>query len=279
MSEVVVGTRPILISEWGGDDVPYRSSLELTKRIISGVAMSSNVEDLLAAIVCTAMDDRGAKSALLISSGLRNQLLADYGLSLLEKTTLTEVVFGEPSTQAIRTGSTLFYADAEEFLHWNPHWAQDCRFKATSCVLVPIQNISEQLLLWINFKSPMESHGFTEENLELLRFTILTILIRDRSPKRTIPVSRLELTDREIAVTELVSRGATNYQVARRLNISESWVKKILQIVFMKLGIHSRQDLVLSWKTNPARDSHPNTSQQPATSTNTRVALPSGLTI
>lgn len=48
------------------------------------------------------------------------------------------------------------------------------------------------------------------------------------------------LTPRELQVVELLNRACTNKEIARELGIMEDTVKKHLQSVFAKLGVHRR---------------------------------------
>ena len=48
------------------------------------------------------------------------------------------------------------------------------------------------------------------------------------------------LTPREVQVVELLRRGCINKEIARELGIMEDTVKKHLQSVFGKLGVHRR---------------------------------------
>ena len=60
------------------------------------------------------------------------------------------------------------------------------------------------------------------------------------------------LTPRERAVAIEVAHGATNKEVARRLDITERTVKAHLSAVFEKLGVRDRLQLVLELKQPPA---------------------------
>jgi len=53
-------------------------------------------------------------------------------------------------------------------------------------------------------------------------------------------------TGRERQILELVKRGLTNKEIARRLGIMEDTVKKHLQHVYDKLGVRRRTLLMLS---------------------------------
>jgi len=56
------------------------------------------------------------------------------------------------------------------------------------------------------------------------------------------------LTPRERDVAIEVAHGATNKEVAQRLNITERTVKAHLGAVFEKLGVRDRLQLVLEFK-------------------------------
>lgn len=57
------------------------------------------------------------------------------------------------------------------------------------------------------------------------------------------------LTDREREVALAVAGGASNKEVARRLNITERTVKAHLSVVFQKLGVRDRLHLALQLKS------------------------------
>lgn len=61
------------------------------------------------------------------------------------------------------------------------------------------------------------------------------------------------LTPRERAVAIEVAKGATNKEVARRLDITERTVKAHLGAVFEKLGVRDRLQLVLEFKAAAQR--------------------------
>ena len=58
-------------------------------------------------------------------------------------------------------------------------------------------------------------------------------------------VWKKNLTDKEIAVTYLVSCGYNNDQISKRLNNSESTVKTHLRNIYFKTGIHDRTNLAI----------------------------------
>jgi DNA-binding CsgD family transcriptional regulator len=52
-------------------------------------------------------------------------------------------------------------------------------------------------------------------------------------------------TDRELEIVRLLRNGMTNKQIAQQLDIREDTVKKHLQHVYAKLGVHRRSLLIL----------------------------------
>jgi DNA-binding CsgD family transcriptional regulator len=66
----------------------------------------------------------------------------------------------------------------------------------------------------------------------------------------TSGVAALVLTARELQVLSLIAQGQTNAQVARELWISPGTVRKHLDNVYSKLGVHTRAAAVASLFTN-----------------------------
>ncbi len=58
------------------------------------------------------------------------------------------------------------------------------------------------------------------------------------------------LTDREMQVAALVGKGFTNKEIAKRLSISEPTVRKHLEHIYAKLGVHSRTEVALRQLTD-----------------------------
>jgi len=72
--------------------------------------------------------------------------------------------------------------------------------------------------------------------------TELETLVRSQ---RDAPVSRVQLTPREMEVMRQVVIGGTNRDIATQLGITEDTVKRHLTHVFDKTGVSSRLDLAL----------------------------------
>jgi len=80
------------------------------------------------------------------------------------------------------------------------------------------------------------AEGFAE------RARVELLATGERAPKRTVETSN-GLTPREEQVAELVGQGASNWEIAAQLFISEATVEYHLHRVFRKLGVKSRTQL------------------------------------
>jgi DNA-binding NarL/FixJ family response regulator len=84
------------------------------------------------------------------------------------------------------------------------------------------------------------------------------VLMTPTRSARGAPLRRLaevypRLTERQIDVLELLVRGMTNKQVARRLDIAENTVKQHLNAVFDVLGVQNRTEAVYLLSKNGVR--------------------------
>ncbi|MBO2519836.1 MULTISPECIES: response regulator [Limnochorda] len=67
---------------------------------------------------------------------------------------------------------------------------------------------------------------------------------RSRLPPTPKPGSHRSLTERELQVIRLVSKGATNEEIGQELNISANTVKNHLRNILAKLGLRNRAQAV-----------------------------------
>jgi DNA-binding NarL/FixJ family response regulator len=63
---------------------------------------------------------------------------------------------------------------------------------------------------------------------------------RERATRRELTRADVDLTDREWEVLVWVARGKTNADIARLLHVAPSTIRKHLEHVFEKLGVHTR---------------------------------------
>ncbi len=56
------------------------------------------------------------------------------------------------------------------------------------------------------------------------------------------------LTPRELKLLELLSKGLTNKEISAEMNIAEQTVKNYASVIYSKIGIHSRYNLIVKAK-------------------------------
>jgi DNA-binding CsgD family transcriptional regulator len=91
---------------------------------------------------------------------------------------------------------------------------------------------------------------FSERDVAVLA-TLRPLLTQIRASlghRPAAPESRLSLTRRQRDVMFLLSRGATNHQIALELGISEKTVAKHLEHVFRRLEVTNRTAAVAAWR-------------------------------
>jgi DNA-binding CsgD family transcriptional regulator len=119
-------------------------------------------------------------------------------------------------------------------------------------VLRPM-GIEHQMRLWLpappavarvfyfNRRSVDGDFGDRERGvLELLRPFLGAMRERFELRATSIPTSADGLTDREAEIVNLVARGKTNQEIAALLVVSTHTVRKHLENVYAKLGVHTR---------------------------------------
>jgi DNA-binding CsgD family transcriptional regulator len=82
--------------------------------------------------------------------------------------------------------------------------------------------------------------------LELLRPFLVALRERFELRKAVAPVASNGLTDREAEILAWVARGKTNQEIAKLLVVSPHTVRKHLENVYAKLGVHTRTAAIAS---------------------------------
>jgi DNA-binding NarL/FixJ family response regulator len=59
---------------------------------------------------------------------------------------------------------------------------------------------------------------------------------------------RHQLTEAQAQVMELVAQGQANPDIATALHISVTAVQDRLRQIYLKLGVHSREDAIAQWQ-------------------------------
>ena len=80
---------------------------------------------------------------------------------------------------------------------------------------------------------------------------LLKLSLRVLPGESPIDESLNDLTARELMVAEQIATGATNREIAQRLQITERTVKAHLTAIFEKLGVRDRVQLALAMNKVP----------------------------
>jgi DNA-binding CsgD family transcriptional regulator len=107
--------------------------------------------------------------------------------------------------------------------------------------LPPVGGLERRLML----SRTADDEPFSERDrllLTLLRPHLIGIRDRIEAERRTTPA----LTPRQLQLLRRVAIGDTNRQIARDLGLSEATVRKHLENVYARLGVHSRTEALAS---------------------------------
>ncbi len=110
------------------------------------------------------------------------------------------------------------------------------------------------------------SRGFTTSDHERLSELAphLANLLALQTPRDGAVRSTSLLTPREAETVDLVAAGCSNRTIARRLNVTESTVKKHVSAALTKLDVNSRTQLALAWLGSEGRNGSKRVRRAPA---------------
>ena len=100
---------------------------------------------------------------------------------------------------------------------------------------------------------PGDRFGAVDRERLLVLAPHLSNLLRHQPSEPARSRSHPDLTTREAETVDLVSAGCSNREIARRLGVTESTVKKHVSAALTKLGVNSRTQLTLAWLGKPGR--------------------------
>jgi DNA-binding CsgD family transcriptional regulator len=98
---------------------------------------------------------------------------------------------------------------------------------------------------------PGQRFGAVDRERLLVLAPHLKHLLRHHPAEPARARSHPGLTAREAEAVDLVAAGCSNREIARRLGVTESTVKKHVSAALTKLGVNSRTQLTLAWLGKP----------------------------
>ncbi len=99
--------------------------------------------------------------------------------------------------------------------------------------------------------APGQRFGSVDRERLMVLAPHLGNMLRHHRPEPARAKSHPALTAREAEAVDLVSAGCSNREIARRLGVTESTVKKHVSAALTKLGVNSRTQLTLAWLGRP----------------------------
>lgn len=226
------------------------SELFLAKLLLKAMANSKSPDDFLKLMVHSVLKKYNARGIVLVT--VNNQSRFDirsfYGL---EETTLdylsAETLTATPLGAAILNSEVYTFRYSKQALEMFPS-VKKLHEAWVSSIVIPFET-SDSLIgaCWITFNETLDDSALSKTEIELIQLAAeLSLNFEKDRANRNLYKSGLEaqLTEKEKEIAKLILAGLTNYQIAKRINISESWVKKINQLIYKKLGIQSRAQLI-----------------------------------
>lgn len=242
--------RQISLSKAANDRGQMRDDeLYLAKQLIRAVAnagmpntflkflthIALKYKNVQAICVATVSDESTTKIAF--QYGFSGELLGLIADSHLES---------NPLGKSICVSETLRFRDSAELVQEFPKFKQ-VSMQPGGSLIIPFE--TSDLLIggaWLQMREPLANGDFEVFEIELVQHAIEVVLLKQLgfSPEnQALNLSHGLLNEREQKVHELLTKGMSNYQIAKQLNISESWVKKLNQSIYKKLGISSRKEI------------------------------------
>lgn len=112
------------------------------------------------------------------------------------------------------------------------------------------RNSSSEIIAVISLLRSKSQGDFTAQEITLLEtihdfmeFSLNTVYLPKRDAERSNLQARYQLTDRELDVVELLISGASNKEIARRIDMGLATLKTHLNHIFRKTSVQSRTEL------------------------------------
>ena len=183
----------------------------------------------------------------------------------------TTTVASEPAFVAFRTHNLEYWGDCLQAHPSVTYWADDGDERAVRFSDLISQRAYQRLPLYNDFFRPFDVHykldarlwlpwnstvdigfsrasrDFTQDERDLLcalqpHLQALAVRATDAGSASRQLLARFDLTLREAEVLAQLARGRTNLEIARVLFLSPGTVRKHLERIFRKLGVHNRTD-------------------------------------
>lgn len=198
-----------------------------------------------------------------LDSDNRISMIGSFGYSRqrVENTGRPSIWENMSITETIRTGKVLIYETWDDYISKYPG-KEHLASPGQSFVCVPMKyRGSSAGGFGVTFRNPLKGAGIDARLWEALSKAgevFLSKTWEDELKRTPVPINDYgedarfaagSLSDRERGVLELLAKDMTNQQIAKVLNFSLSTIKQDTIRIFKVLGVRTREEAALAWKT------------------------------
>ena len=146
---------------------------------------------------------------------------------------------------AARTGKTQIFDMAEMFAIFKQATHKEGLSSYASGIVLPI---TDRIFVGVVMNTPFEKLSAFSEYFECVRLVLALWQSREEFHKSKLAneekMQEESLTERQKVIVIMIQEGKTNASIAELLGFSESLIRQETIIIYRKLGIHGRRDLL-----------------------------------
>jgi DNA-binding CsgD family transcriptional regulator len=238
---------------------------ELILGTLHALSEADNADTFCRSMALNVLQDLGVIATYVarLDSDNRISMIGSFGYSQqrVENTGRPSIWENMSITETIRSGKVMVYETWDDYITAYPdkgHLASPGK----AFVCLPLKYHGARAGgFGITFSEPLDKAGLDPRLWEVFTSAAEVFLSKSWSSelaRNPIPLKEYgedaqfaigSLSERERAVLGLVAEGKTNQQIARELNFSESTIKQDTIRIFKVLGVKSREEAALAWRT------------------------------
>jgi DNA-binding CsgD family transcriptional regulator len=249
---------------------PARELLSRLTEIMSMVKKNPSSEELcqlLGTSVCFTGELARVYLGRLDSDGIiRTEASFGYSLDSDAANIETDLGLDRPMPYALRRREVYFANREEVVAKFKNYEPLDTKSPWTSTAVLPTEGA---LVFVFRFQCEFENFGWEQGYFDALRSILDFYNLEIGRSQNSSSVARLKakiehdkkkvvrgkpLTPRQIEILNQIKEKRTNIQIANSLGYSESLIRQETIIIYAKLGVEGRKDLILPDETLPIRE-------------------------
>lgn len=250
-------------AEWGYFDIILGT--------LTALSEAENADEFCKSMALNVLQEFGVIATYVarLDSDNRISMIGSFGYSRqrVENTGRPSIWENMSITETIRTGRILVYESWDDYIAKYPD-KEHLASPGQSFICLPLKyHGSSSGGFGVTFRSPLKGAGIDERLWEALTKAGEVFLAKtwaDELERKPVPINEYgedarfavgSLAKRERDVLALVADGMTNQQIAKVLNFSQSTIKQDTIRIFKVLGVKTREEAALAWKTLRSIDS------------------------